>query len=94
VHAWTTWNAPLPAPQDEAMPYAKELKTLAAREERLLSEALAGHQETYPGVSVNHKVVHGGTDTGDADRGRPNGSTAGGRCAQDAAVSPDSCSDR
>lgn len=61
LHAWTTWNAPMPAPQDEAIPYANELEALAAREERLLSQALAGHQETYPGVSVKREVVHGGT---------------------------------
>ncbi|MCX4884896.1 universal stress protein [Streptomyces turgidiscabies] len=61
LHAWTTWNAPMPAPQDEAMPYANEPQALAAREERLLHEALAGHQETYPGVSVKHEVIHSGT---------------------------------
>ncbi|MDQ0765543.1 universal stress protein [Streptomyces canus] len=61
LHAWTTWNAPIPAPQDEAVPYANEPEALAAQEGRLLSEALAGYQETYPGVSVKHEVVHGGT---------------------------------
>ncbi|HET6358083.1 hypothetical protein [Streptomyces sp.] len=34
---------------------------LAASEERLLSEALSGHQDKYPGVSVKRKVMHGGT---------------------------------
>lgn len=61
LHAWTTWNAPMPAPQDEAMPYANEPEALAAGEERLLSEALAGHQGRYPGVSVKREAVHGGT---------------------------------
>ena len=56
LHAWTTWNAPMPTPQDESM-----LRALAAGEERLLSEALVGHQETYPGVNVKREVVHGGT---------------------------------
>ncbi|MET7543780.1 universal stress protein [Streptomyces sp. NPDC005507] len=61
LHAWTTWNAPMSAPQDEAMPYANEPEALAAREERLLSEALVGYQEAYPGVSVKREVVRGGT---------------------------------
>ncbi|MFF7738892.1 universal stress protein [Streptomyces sp. NPDC007984] len=61
LHAWTTWNAPMPTPQDESMPYANEPQALAAGEERLLSEALVGHQKTYPGVNVKREVVHGGT---------------------------------
>jgi nucleotide-binding universal stress UspA family protein len=61
LHAWTTWDTPMPPAQDEAMPYANEPEALAAREERLLSEALAGHQQTYPGVSLKREVVHGGT---------------------------------
>ncbi|MZF85982.1 universal stress protein [Streptomyces sp. SID5643] len=61
LHTWTTWNAPMPAPQDPSMPYANPPGALAEGEERLLSEALAGHQERHPGVPVEHKVVHGGT---------------------------------
>ncbi|MER0484663.1 universal stress protein [Streptomyces sp. Edi2] len=62
LHAWTTWNTPMPPPpQDEAMPYANEPGALAAGEERLLSEALASHQETHPGVNVRREVVKGGT---------------------------------
>ncbi|WP_415953861.1 universal stress protein [Streptomyces sp. KLOTTS4A1] len=61
LHAWTTWNAPLPAPKDSSMPYANPPGVLAGEEERLLSEALAGHQERYPAVVVEHRVVHGGT---------------------------------
>ncbi|WP_247695359.1 universal stress protein [Streptomyces sp. B93] len=61
LHAWTNWNAPLPAPQDASEPYANPPGALASEEERLLYEALAGHQERYPGVVVEHKVVHGGT---------------------------------
>ncbi|MEV6615469.1 universal stress protein [Streptomyces sp. NPDC051051] len=60
LHAWTTWNAPLPAPQDASEPYANPPGALAGEEERLLSEALAGFRERYPGVVVDHKVVHGG----------------------------------
>lgn len=61
LHAWTTWNAPMPAPQDPAMPYANEPGVLAGGEQRLLAEALAGHQDRYPDVQVEHTVVHGGT---------------------------------
>ncbi|MEU3252919.1 universal stress protein [Streptomyces sp. NPDC006997] len=61
LHAWTTWNAPLPAPQDPATPYANPPGALAAEEERLLYEAVAGRKERYPGVVVEHRIVHGGT---------------------------------
>ncbi|MCF4139443.1 universal stress protein [Streptomyces sp. Tue 6430] len=61
LHAWTTWNAPLPAPQDASEPYANPPGALAGEEGRLLSEALAGCRERYPGVVVDHKVVHAGT---------------------------------
>jgi nucleotide-binding universal stress UspA family protein len=61
LHAWTTWNASLPAPQDASAPYANPPGALADEEERLSAEALAGHQERYPGVQVEHKVMRGGT---------------------------------
>ncbi|WP_432156473.1 universal stress protein [Streptomyces sp. bgisy153] len=61
LHAWTTWNAPLPAPQDAAAPYANQPGELGQEEERLLAEALAGHRERYPEVAVEHQVVHGRT---------------------------------
>lgn len=61
LHAWTTWNAPLPEPQDAAAPYANPPGTLAQTEERLLAEAIAGHKERHPDVVVEHRVVHGGT---------------------------------
>ncbi|GAA2528999.1 MULTISPECIES: universal stress protein [Streptomyces] len=61
LHAWTNWNALLPAPQDGRTPYAHEPGTPATGEERLLSEALAGHRKRYPGVEVRHEIVHGGT---------------------------------
>ncbi|MFJ3921570.1 universal stress protein [Streptomyces sp. NPDC090022] len=61
LHAWTTWNAPVPPPQDPAEPYASAPGMLAEAEERLLSEALAGHRERYPEVPVEHRVVHGAT---------------------------------
>jgi nucleotide-binding universal stress UspA family protein len=61
LHTWTTWNAPMPAPQDPSEPYANPPGALAEEEERQLAEALAGRQERYPGVVVEHRVVHGGT---------------------------------
>ncbi|MHB9860257.1 universal stress protein [Streptomyces sp. YIM S03343] len=61
LHAWTTWNAPLPAPPDPAEPYANPSGALAGEEQRLLYESLAGRQERYPGVKVEHQVVHGRT---------------------------------
>ncbi|CAL9604216.1 universal stress protein [Streptomyces sp. enrichment culture] len=61
LHAWTTWNAPAPAPPDAAEPYANEPGALAANEERLLSEALSGYTERYPGVKVRHELVRGGS---------------------------------
>ncbi|MEI5525555.1 universal stress protein [Streptomyces brasiliscabiei] len=61
LHAWTTWNAARTAPQDPSTPYANPPGALAAEEERLLAEALAGHRERYPGVEVERRVVHGRT---------------------------------
>ncbi|MFK4146237.1 universal stress protein [Streptomyces sp. NPDC004065] len=61
LHAWTPWNAQLPPPQDETAPYANPSGALAVEESRLLSEALAGRQERYPGVTVEHRVVRGRT---------------------------------
>ncbi|MEU0440566.1 universal stress protein [Streptomyces sp. NPDC006186] len=61
LHAWTTWNAPMPAPSDPSAPYANPPGTRAGTEERLSAEALAGRREHLPGVAVEHRVVHGGT---------------------------------
>jgi nucleotide-binding universal stress UspA family protein len=61
LHAWTTWNAPMPAPREATTPYANPPGALAEEEERLLSEALAGCRERYPDVVVKHRVVRGGT---------------------------------
>ena len=61
LHAWTTWNAPLPAPQDLSEPCANPAEALGHEEERLLSAALAGHQERHPDMAVEHRMVHGPT---------------------------------
>ncbi|MBT3152233.1 universal stress protein [Streptomyces sp. CHD11] len=60
LHTWTTWNAPMPAPQDASTPYANPAGALAGEEERLLSEALAGFRERYPDVAVEHRTRRGG----------------------------------
>ncbi|MDQ0402337.1 universal stress protein [Streptomyces sp. NPDC000349] len=61
LHAWTTWNAPLPPPQDPSEAYACAPDVLAAEEERLLAEALAGMRTRYPDVKVERRSVHGPT---------------------------------
>ncbi|WP_371799040.1 universal stress protein [Streptomyces sp. NBC_01707] len=61
LRAWTPWNTTAPPPQDPAMPYSYEPGMLADGEERLVTEALAGHSERYPSVAVEHKVVRGAT---------------------------------
>ncbi|MBW1603703.1 universal stress protein [Streptomyces sp. JJ66] len=60
LHAWTPWKVAAPQPQDPAAPYALEPGMLAAGEERLLAEAVAGQRERYPEVTVEHSVVRGG----------------------------------
>ncbi|MET8573057.1 universal stress protein [Streptomyces sp. NPDC004783] len=59
LHAWTAWNAPLPPPADASEPYAYGPGVLAAEEERLLAESLAGTGDTYPDVKVERRTVHG-----------------------------------
>ncbi|GGQ20003.1 universal stress protein [Streptomyces roseolilacinus] len=61
LHAWTTWNAPMPGPREASTPYANPPGALAEEEGRLSSEALAGCRERYPDVTVEHEVVHGET---------------------------------
>ncbi|CAL9661349.1 Universal stress protein_MSMEI_3859 [Streptomyces sp. enrichment culture] len=61
LHAWTNWNAPMPPPHDPDEPYSNPPGSLAAAEERLLTEALAGIRERYPDVKVEHRTVHGPT---------------------------------
>ncbi|MFD1661732.1 universal stress protein [Streptomyces caeni] len=60
VHAWTPWNVEVPSPQDPSTPYASEPGMPADGKERLLSGALAGRLERYPGVPVERTVVRGG----------------------------------
>jgi nucleotide-binding universal stress UspA family protein len=60
VHAWTPWNAPMRPLRGPSTPNANQPGALARSEERLLSEALAGHRERYPCVPVERTVVRGG----------------------------------
>ncbi|WP_328344306.1 universal stress protein [Streptomyces violaceus] len=61
VHAWTMGNAPRPTARDASVRYTNRSAGLAQGEERLLTEALAGHRERYPEVTVRQEMVHGGT---------------------------------
>ncbi|MGX1128569.1 nucleotide-binding universal stress UspA family protein [Streptomyces glaucescens] len=61
LHAWTSWNAPMSPPQDPDEPYSNRPGSLAAAEERLLTEALAGTSDRYPDVEVEHRTVRGPT---------------------------------
>ncbi|MEU3660640.1 universal stress protein [Streptomyces sp. NPDC032940] len=61
VHAWTAWNSPLPPPTDPSEPYAYAPGQLAAEEERLLAETLAGTSDRYPDVKVERRTVQGPT---------------------------------
>ncbi|WP_225834184.1 universal stress protein [Streptomyces sp. NK08204] len=60
LHAWTPWTVPVPPPPDPSEPYALAPGMLADGERRLLAEAVAGRQERYPEVAVEHTVVRGG----------------------------------
>lgn len=61
VHAWTPWNAPAPLPDDPSLPYAAKPGELAAQEERLLAETVAGRREKHPDVEVERRSVRGDT---------------------------------
>ncbi|MGW2741876.1 universal stress protein [Streptomyces sp. NPDC001450] len=60
LHAWTPWSVPVSPPPDPSEPYALAPGVLAEGERRLLAEAVAGWQERYPDVPVEHTVVRGG----------------------------------
>ncbi|MFH9177473.1 universal stress protein [Streptomyces albogriseolus] len=56
IHAWTLWNAPPSQLHEGADTYVAMPKGVAEAEERLVSEALAGCRERYPGVSVESRA--------------------------------------
>ncbi|RZT77770.1 nucleotide-binding universal stress UspA family protein [Micromonospora violae] len=55
VHAWI-----IPVPPSDLLPVAYDVEALAAEEERMLAEALAGWCERYPDVPVRRRVTYGG----------------------------------
>lgn len=56
VHTWIT---PTPNTPGDRLPLAYSVDALAADEERLLAEAVAGWSQRYPDVSVRHRVAYG-----------------------------------
>lgn len=60
LHAWTPWSVAVTPPGDPSMTHALEPDALAAGEERVLAESLAGRRERYPGVAVEYSVTRGG----------------------------------
>ncbi|MFE7804516.1 universal stress protein [Streptomyces sp. NPDC057430] len=61
IHAWTLWNAPPSQMHEGADTYVDPPSELAEAEERLVSEALAGRRERYPGVSVEPRALRSQT---------------------------------
>ncbi|MES4891569.1 universal stress protein [Streptomyces sp. NPDC096012] len=59
LHASTRSSVPA-APQPDPSAHGSDPGALAADEERLPAEAVAGQQERYPDVTVEHVVVRGG----------------------------------
>lgn len=56
LHAWTR---PVSTGPGDLLPLVYDTDELAAEEERLLAEALAGWHDKYPDVEVERRLVHG-----------------------------------
>ncbi|MEV6706384.1 universal stress protein [Micromonospora wenchangensis] len=56
VHAWLT---PAPIGPGDVLPLVYDVEALAAEEERVLAEALAGWSQRYPDVPVTRRLVPG-----------------------------------
>lgn len=56
VHAWLH---PVPLGPGDILPLVYDLDALAAEEERVLAEALAGWSERYPQVPIRRRLVRG-----------------------------------
>ncbi|AXE23956.1 universal stress protein [Streptomyces globosus] len=61
IHAWTLWNTPPAEIHEGADTYVDPPSGLAEAEELLVSEALAGRREQYPGVSVEPRALRSQT---------------------------------
>ncbi|MFD6230275.1 universal stress protein [Streptomyces sp. NPDC060232] len=61
IHAWTLWNAPPSEIHEDADTYTDPPGELAEAEERLVSEALAGRRQRYPGVRVEPRALRSQT---------------------------------
>ncbi|HVX44749.1 MAG TPA: universal stress protein, partial [Mycobacteriales bacterium] len=58
LHAWNRWTSPVATGLGDDAPGIYQGDALRDSEERILSEALAGWQEKYPDVTVQHQLVH------------------------------------
>jgi nucleotide-binding universal stress UspA family protein len=56
VHAWLH---PVPLGPGDVLPLVYDLDALAAEEERVLAEAVAGYAERYPEVPIRQQLVRG-----------------------------------
>ncbi|MFG2775955.1 universal stress protein [Streptomyces sp. NPDC048350] len=64
LHAWTTWTdheKPALGRPLEIVDLIGDERQLQATEDHLLAEALSGHRERYPNLTVHPRLVHGRT---------------------------------
>ncbi|MFE7763874.1 universal stress protein [Streptomyces sp. NPDC057438] len=61
LHVWGTWSDHGDARPMDLVDLIGDVETLQAHEERLLDEALSGHREEHPEVTVRTRAVRGRT---------------------------------
>ncbi|MER7404833.1 universal stress protein [Streptomyces sp. NPDC000070] len=61
LHVWGTWSDHGDTRPVDLLDLVGDVETLQAHEERLLEEALSGHREEHPGVTVHPRVLRGHT---------------------------------
>lgn len=61
LHAWTTWSDHSDARPATLVDLIRDAERLRAEEERRLTDALSGHREDHPDVTVHERVVRGRT---------------------------------
>jgi nucleotide-binding universal stress UspA family protein len=64
LHAWATWSdhdKPTPGRPLEIVDLIGDGRQVQAAEERLLADALSGHRERYPDLTVHARLVRGRT---------------------------------